>query len=254
MDATRHLPLGRTILDEARFQFRCHAGVSCYLKCCRNVDMLLFPYDVILLKQGLNLSTTEILKRFTTICAGSHPYFPGLKLNLTNNDQHDCPFLSTNGCSIYANRPSSCRTYPLERGLEKPGKGQPIKTHYFMTHHPYCKGHDEQHVYNLKQWEREQGLDECNFYNELWAEVDAFFASNPWEGEGFAGPRQKLAFMVCYDLDTFRAYVEDQQLLHVFQLDKNRRRRIQADDGALLHFGFDWLFFLWSGQKRLIRR
>ena len=254
MDITQHLPPGRTPLIESRFQFQCHSGVSCFLTCCRNVDMLLFPYDIILLKQALKLSTSEVLKKYTVICEGSHPFFPGLKLALRNNEQRDCPFLAKIGCSIYTHRPSACRTYPLERGLERPAKGKALKVHYFMTHHPYCLGHTQNHEYTLKQWEREQGLDECNYYNELWAELDALFASNPWEGEGFAGPRQKMAFMVCYDLDRFRQYVEDHQLLQAFQLDKQRRRRIQAEDGALLHFGFDWLFFLWSEQKRLRRK
>lgn len=254
MDATHHLPFDRTILADDHFRFRCHSGVSCFLTCCQNVDMLLYPYDIILLKQGLNLSTPEILEKYTVICAGSHPFFPGLKLNLIPNEQRDCPFLSASGCRIYSHRPSACRTYPLERGVERPGKDKAMQIHYFMTHHPYCKGHDEDYSYSLKQWEREQRLDECNFYNELWAEVDAFFASNPWEGEGFAGPRQKLAFMVCYNLDIFRDYVVEHNLLRVFQLDKYRRRRIQTDDGALLHFGFDWLLSLWSGQKRLIKK
>ena len=77
--------------------------------------------------------------------------------------------------------------------------------------------------------------------NDLWAEVDAFFATNPWLGEGKAGPRQQLAFMTCYNIDDFRAYTQQHKLLKRFRLDRDRRRRIERDDTELLKFGFDWL-------------
>ncbi len=123
-----------------------------------------------------------------------------------------------------------------------------------MTHHPYCKGHFEQRTYTLRKWEREQQLHEFNLFNELWAEVDAFFATNPWQGEGGAGPLQQLAFMVCYNIDDFRAYVETHQLLKQFKLDKNTRNRIKREDGALLQFGFQWLQYYIGRRPTLITK
>ena len=123
-----------------------------------------------------------------------------------------------------------------------------------MTQHGYCQGHVEEKEYTIKQWERDQFLDDFNLMNDLWAEVDAFFSTNPWQGEGTAGPRQQLAFMVCYNLDDFRFYVQQHNLLRSFRLDKERRRRIERDDTELLKFGFDWLQYVLGDRPTLIRK
>ena len=249
-----HLPPGRSRIGKEHFHFRCHPGVSCYLSCCRNVDLPLFPYDVLRLKERLGIPSGEFLTRHVTVCAGSHPFFPGLKLEMTDGDPPACPFLGQGGCTVYPDRPSACRTYPLERGVERPDPRKPLRVHYFMTHHPYCKGHDEAHTYTLRQWEREQDLGEFNLYNDLWAELDAFFATNPWAGEGKAGPYQQLAFMVCYNIDAFRSYAHHHRILDGFRLDKAERRRIDEDDGHLLRFGFQWLEMILGGRRNLVQR
>lgn len=100
----------------------------------------------------------------------------------------------------------------------------------------------------------DQMLHECNQYNDFWAELDAFFATNPWAGEGTTGAMQQLAFMVCYNVDDFRSYTEKHNLLNNFKLNKDERRRIQKDDGALLRFGFDWLEYILGGRKRIIKK
>lgn len=251
MNLSHELAGDRTQIGDAPFRFHCHSGVSCYLSCCRRVDLLLFPYDVIVLKNHLKLRSSDFLRKYVEICQGSHAFFPGLKLKMTEDGDEQCPFLGKEGCNVYKNRPSACRTYPLERGVERPGHGLPLKIHYFMTHHPYCKGHFENKQYTVEQWERDQLLEEYNYYNDLWAEVDAFFATNPWAGEGVAGAYQQLSFMVCYNIDDFRSYAQKNSLLGRFALTKEQRRRIERDDGALLRFGFDWLEYILGGRKKL---
>ena len=88
----------------------------------------------------------------------------------------------------------------------------------------------------------------------MWAELDAFFATNPWAGEGKAGPYQRLAFMTCYDIDGYRSYVEQHNILGQFKLPKNDRRRIERNDEALLQFGFQWLEYILGGRKKLIKK
>lgn len=216
--------------------------------------MLLYPYDLLLLKQALHQTSSAILQQYTSICDGSHPFFPGLKLKLLTDESSSCPFLSPKGCVIYTHRPSACRTYPLERGVESIGHGQPLRFHYFLTRHPYCKGHDEPRSYTVAQWERGQDMHQCNLLNEMWAELDAFFAGNPWVGEGQAGPYQRLAFMTCYDIDSFRTYTQTHQILAGFSLSKEERRRIERDDTALLQFGFKWLEFILGGRRLLVKK
>ncbi|MCI5157829.1 MAG: YkgJ family cysteine cluster protein [Candidatus Electrothrix sp. AUS1_2] len=231
------------------FQFRCHPGVSCYLNCCHKLELRLYPYDIVCLKNKLACGSAEFLERYTRLGAGVHPYFPAVMLNMVESEEAPCPFLADTGCSVYADRPSACRTYPLERGVEKEGRGAKLKSHYSVVRHSYCKGHDEEHSCTIRQWKREQRLDAYNLYNDLWAEVDAFFATDPWMGEGHAGPRQQLAFMVCYNIDAFRAYCNENQLTKQYRIDRERRRRIERDDAELLKFGFDWLLHVLGNQR-----
>jgi len=241
----------RSAVGGSPFQFRCHAGVSCYLVCCHKVELRLFPVDVLRLKSHLGLNSAAFLEQYTSIGQGGHPFFPAVMLNMKSSEGYPCPFLVKEGCLVYADRPSACRTYPLERAVEKAGKGGQLTSHYFMTDHPYCKGHLEDHTYTVKQWERDQHLFEYNLLNDMWAEADALFATNPWQGEGHAGPRQQLAFMVCYNLDAFRSYMEQHRLLSAYRLDRDRRRRVETEDIELLKFGFDWLLHVLGDCRTL---
>ena len=237
-------------IEHEPFHFRCHPGVSCFLSCCRKVELRLFPYDVLRLQKSLSLHSAEFLEKYTRLGSGVHPFFPAVFLNM--QDQK-CPFLSTEGCSVYADRPSACRTYPLERAIEQRANGERM-SHYYLTRHSYCLGHQEIHPYTIKQWEREQQLTSFNLFNDLWAEVDVVFATDPWQGEGYAGPRQQLAFMVCYNTDAFRAYCQEHRLVQSFRVDRDRRRRIEQEDSELLKFGFDWLLYLFAQRRTLIPR
>ncbi len=245
------IPEGRTVIGTEPFQFHCHPEVSCYMTCCQKLDLYLYPYDIVRLKAKLGLHSSEFMHRHTRVVPGSHPFFPAVMLNMAENSSQTCPFLSEQGCSVYGDRPSACRTYPVERAVEKRAEDRKLIPHYFMTHHPYCKGHDEEKTYTIGQWERDQGLYDYNLMNDYWAEVDAFFALNPWQGEGTAGPRQQLAFMVCYNIDEFRSYTVRHRLLKMFRIDRDRRRRIERDDGELLKFGFDWLQYILGERPTL---
>ena len=244
----------RTAIGNKPFQFRCHPGVSCYLDCCHRLELRLFPVDVIRLKNRLNLHSAAFMEKYIRIGRGDHPYFPAVMLNMVDREGYPCPFLTKEGCSVYPDRPSACRTYPLERAVEKNGEKARLRHHYFIVRHPYCKGHFEDHLYTVKQWEREQRLLEYNLLNDMWAEVDVFFSSNPWQGEGEAGPRQQLAFMVCYNIDGFRSYMQQHNLLASYRIDRDRRRRIEEDDIELLKFGFDWLLHVLGDRRTLLPR
>jgi hypothetical protein len=173
---------------------------------------------------------------------------------MSENEEHTCPFLDSNGCSVYEDRPTACRTYPLERAVDRSAsKGRP-EEYYFMTNHTYCLGHREIKEWTVKTWLKDQRLQHYNALNDLWAEIDTLFATNPWQGEGAGGPRQQMAFMVCYNIDGFRAFVEENNIFSQFKLASSLLRILPDDDEALLKFGFEWLKYVLTGQGRLIRR
>lgn len=239
-------------LGSSEFQFDCHPGVACFTLCCKNVDLILYPYDVLRLKRSLAIDSAEFLRLYTYLERGDNPHFPTVKMRL--NGENACPFLHEDGCGVYVDRPSACRTYPLERAVDRSNSRKIPDEFYFLTNHGYCLGHNEVRRYGVKSWIRNQRVAEYNVFNDYWAELDTLFATNPWKGEGAAGEKQRLSFLVCYNIDGFRRFVEDNKVLQEFSMEKSVRRTIEADDGELLKFGFEWLKLILSGKSSLVRR
>ena len=123
-----------------------------------------------------------------------------------------------------------------------------------MTSHSYCLGHRQKKEWTVKTWLRDQKIQHYNAVNDLWAEIDTMFAANPWQGEGAGGPRQQLAFMVCYNIDGFRSFAEENRLFDQFRIESSQRKFLSDDDEVLLKFGFEWLKLVLTGQSRLIRK
>lgn len=241
-------------LGSEEFQFACHAGVACFTRCCRNVDLTLYPYDIIRLKKSLRIESHEFLRLYTHLHRGDNPYFPTVKLKLIDNEEKACPFLCASGCKVYTDRPSACRTYPLERAVDRTVVRKIPEEYYFLTKHPYCLGHKEEQLLDVKGWLRSQKISEYNLFNDYWAEMDTLFGTNPWKGEGAAGEKQRLAFLVCYNIDGFRHFVEAHKLLQQFRMEKSQRRRIESEDSDLLKFGFEWLKLVLTGKSSLLKR
>jgi Fe-S-cluster containining protein len=253
-DIKREFPEGMVPLGNSVFHFRCEPDVKCFMTCCRRLDLILYPYDVIRLKNRLSMSSEEFMRRHTRLGPGSHPFFPAVMLLMAANEEQACPFLDKEGCTVYEDRPTACRTYPLERAVDRnPSRGRP-REYYFMTNHPYCLGHREKKEWTVKTWLKDQKVQQYNAVNDLWAEVDTLFAQNPWQGEGVGGPRQQLAFMVCYNIDAFRSFALENKLFDRFKLGNSRRRILEHDDEALLKFGFDWLKLILGGSANLRHR
>ena len=250
----KEFPENMIPLGNSEFQFECHPGVKCFTFCCHNVDLILYPYDIIRLKKSLEIDSEVFIRTHTFLQKGDNPFFPTVKLKLSDDDRKPCPFLKETGCSVYDDRPSACRTYPLERAVDRSiVRGRP-EEFYFMTDHSYCLGHKENRFFTVKNWIRNQRLNEFNIMNAMWAEIDTLFGQNPWKGEGAGGEKQQLAFMVCYNIDGFRRFAEEHALIKNFKLDKDFKKRILAEDNELQKFGFEWLKLLLGGSSSLIRK
>ncbi len=250
-DMKKEFPEGMEPLGNREFCFRCAPDVKCYMSCCRKLDLILYPFDIIRLKNRLGITSEDFMRTHTRLGPSSHPFFPAVMLLMSDNAEQTCPFLDANGCTVYEDRPTACRTYPLERAVDRtPGRGKPHE-YYFMTDHPYCLGHRETQKWTVKTWIRDQKIQHYNAVNDLWAEIDTLFAQNPWQGEGAGGPRQQLAFMACYNIDGFRAFAKANNLFDQFKIERSHRRILVEDDEALLKFAFEWLKFILAGSGTL---
>ncbi|HET6921894.1 MAG TPA: YkgJ family cysteine cluster protein, partial [Anaeromyxobacteraceae bacterium] len=106
---------GRQLAPGEPFPFRCHPGLACFNSCCRDKRLMLLPYDVLRLARGLRVATGEFLAEHVELETDPGSGWPALRIRLAADGR--CPFVGEAGCSVYRDRPTCCRIYPLARGV-----------------------------------------------------------------------------------------------------------------------------------------
>jgi Fe-S-cluster containining protein len=144
---------------KSKFKFRCHPGVSCFTKCCRGINIILTPYDIIRLKNRLQLSSEEFLAIYTQPQILEKTDLPVVTLKLLDDDQTSCPFVREDGCIVYTDRPTTCRYYPLGVASLRHKEGADDEGFYFFVHEPHCKGFEEEQEWTVNHWRKNQGVD-----------------------------------------------------------------------------------------------
>ncbi|VAW37641.1 hypothetical protein MNBD_DELTA03-1243 [hydrothermal vent metagenome] len=194
------LPEHQLLKANEVFKFHCHAGISCFTDCCRQLELALTPYDVLRLKKALGLTSGRFLEQYTVIEFEPEDLHPRVYLGMVDDGQASCPFVGSEGCRVYNDRPGACRTYPLGRGASLEAQGD--KALHILIREPHCHGFAEDREQTLEQWQNDQDLQEYNHYNDEMLAI----VNHP---ALLAGQRmnQKQAddFVLClYDLDRFR--------------------------------------------------
>jgi Fe-S-cluster containining protein len=253
LDKLKEIP-GRRIEAEDTFSFRCYPGIGCFNRCCRNLNLFLYPYDVLRLKNAIDISSDEFLDQYVDVVLRSGNFFPEVLLRMSQNEDKNCAFLIESGCSVYADRPDTCRMFPMEHGVIYDAALKKDKPVYFFRPPNFCLGPDENMQWTVSTWS--QDLDAQRYHKMAirWAELKQLFQSDPWGGEGPQGPKAKMAFMATYNIDRFREFVFHSSFLKRYKVKAVILNKIENDDGELLKFGFDWVkFFLWGIKSKKIR-
>jgi len=231
----------RILQEKDRFRFECHSGVACFTRCCKNPDMYLYPYDIIRMKNQLGMSSEQFLGAYTLSAFRDNPYFPSMMLKMADDEEKTCPFLSPRGCSIYEDRPFSCRAYPLERAVARSGWNDEREECYFVAVHEHCLGHEESREWKVGEWLDDQNIRIYNEMNDLWVEIDTMFRNNPWGQQGISNPALKMAFMACFNIDAFKRFVFESSFLERFDLASERLEQVKTSDAEAMKLGFDWV-------------
>ena len=129
----------RPLTPDETFRFSCHPGVACFTDCCRQLDLALSPYDVLRLSTHLGLASSAFLDQYAVVEQAEGCAFPQVFLCMVDDGQASCPFVTPSGCSVYADRPGACRTYPLGRGAFTTSDGDRHEMHVLLTE-PHCQG------------------------------------------------------------------------------------------------------------------
>ncbi len=245
-DDMEKLP-GVRLHDGDHFRFRCDPASGCHSQCCRNLKLFLYPYDVLRLRAGLGISSDEFLDRHVDAVLRSGNHFPDVLLRTVESLDKTCPFLTSEGCRLYPDRPDTCRTFPLEQGLlhhAEAGEDEPI---FFFRPPDFCLGRHAQREWTVPEWVADQEAETYHRMTIRWAELKRLFQNDPWGAEGPAGPRARMAFMAAYNLDRYREFVFGSSFLRRFKVKPELLGRIKKDDTALMLLGFDWIkLFLWG--------
>ena len=253
LDKLDDLP-GRRIGEEDTFSFRCYPGIGCYNRCCRNLNLFLYPYDVLRLKNALGISSDEFLEQYVDVVLRSGNFFPEVLLRMSENKEKTCPFSADAGCTVYLDRPDTCRLFPMEQGVLYNAAGEKDRVTYFFRPPDFCLGPYESNRWVASQWAKDQQTETYLKMTMRWGEIKRRFQTNPWGSEGPEGSRAKMAFMATYNIDRFRDFVFNSSFLKRYKVKAAILKKIEADDGELLKLGFDWLkYYLWGIKSKKIR-
>ena len=228
-------------LKGERFRFLCHRGMECFTRCCRALSLVLMPYDILRLKNRLGLSSEEFLNTHTEMRFDRHPRFPMVLLKMRDEEGSKCPFVTSEGCAVYEDRPSACRIYPIGRAAMNPRNAAGSHETYFIVREEHCLGFSEDQDWTIEGWLADQGLKEYDGMNAAWLDI---VTSNQSLGPEKDIPRKLQMFgMASYNLDRFRGFVFKSRFLDLFDVGTELRDRLASDDTALFSFAMDWLKF-----------
>jgi hypothetical protein len=157
-----------------------------------------------------------------------------------------CPFVSSEGCLIYADRPWSCRSFPLDPVSEIPNP------EFELVKRDFCLGFDKGRNTTVKKWRDSQNTGFYEEMNEEWKKVTYnknFDAQNILKGYA-----KDMFFLGSYNIDEFKHLVFKGDFLRYFDVEKKLLKKIRSDETELLKFSFKWLRNVLFGENTLKRK
>lgn len=232
-----------------KFSFSCKPGMSCFNKCCNDVNIFLTPYDIIRMKNRLGISSTEFLKKYTLIPLEENLKHPVVMFRMQEGSL-DCNFVDKEkGCTIYEDRPWACRMFPV--GLASPGDDSRDldEEFYFLLKEEVCKGFEEEGAkeWTVEEWMKDQGVEEYVEMGDLFKDISLhprIQSNRPMEPV-----KLEMFYTVCYDIDKFRNLVFNSSFFKRFDVSDAEKEKMNNDDSELLKFGFKFLRFSLFGEK-----
>ena len=242
---------GRRLETQDSFYFHCYPGIACFNRCCRNLNLFLYPYDVIRLKRRLDMDSDQFLEKYVDIVLRPSSFFPDVLLRMSLKEEKTCPFLNASGCSVYPARPDTCRTFPVEQGVFYDAERNRTEFIHFFRPPDFCMGQHEKKAWTPQTWAKDQDAVLYNKMTARWAELKRLFQRDPWGSQGTEGPKAKMAFMATYNIDPFSDFLFKSSFLKRYKLKSKILKQIRSDDVELMKFGFEWVkFYVWGIQSK----
>lgn len=233
---------GKILTLSDKFKFDCSPKLPCFTKCCRDVNIILTPYDIIRMKNALGISSEKFLDSYTIILYKEKRLLPIVMLKMREKDKR-CPFVDKYGCRIYDDRPWACRMFPLEAIKEK--------TYRLITKVDFCLGLKSDKEWFVSQWIIAQGVAEYDYMNRDFFAIIERLKKLESKIPNLSPKVQDMLFMSLYNLDKFREFIATTTFLHKFDIDLHKVNRLMSSDLSLFEFAIDWIKFGMFGEPTL---
>lgn len=236
------------LTKDSNIQFRCHPGVSCFTACCGSIKIILTPYDILMLTKRLQIPAHEFLHLYTLPTYLEKTDMPGVMIKMREEDDK-CPFVTPGGCTVYTDRPTACRYYPVgmadfHEGGSRDAAGDEVTSaeekFFFLVKEDYCKGHEEDKKWTVGEWRADQGVDVRDEMNREWLRLVMRRKSFGLQAT-LSEQAKRMFFMASTDLSHFRRFIFESSFLDTYELDPEVVEKIREDDVELMHFSFDYL-------------
>ena len=240
----------QTFDDSKVIQFQCRPGIACWNACCSNIDISLTPYDILRLKRRFGTRSGEFLRQYTVPYEIEQDSIAGVKLRPVVNGTA-CQFMTPAGCSVYEDRPTACRYYPVALlSLRRQDEYTDLSS-YALVEEPHCLGHQEPRPISVADYRKEQGLEDYDDLARGWRQL---ILKKKSSGPSIGKPSKRsleLFFMVCYDLDRFSQFVASEGFSDIYELPAEELKDILCDDVELMQFGFRFLRQVLFGEETI---
>lgn len=221
------------------FCFECGPDLPCFNQCCKNLNQLLTPYDILQLKHYLGLNSSEFLAQYTITSLGPSSGLPVISLKPCADQDRTCPFVTPAGCRVYPARPVSCRIYPLARAVRRDRATGRISEHFALLREPHCRGFECPTSWTVKRWITDQAIAPYNQTNDPLIELISL------KNRTLPGPldavQQEHVCLALYDIDRYRQARAHEALPSLRQPLRELVSPTLADDTALLKEAIQWV-------------
>lgn len=231
----------RKYTAQSTFKFACHKGKECYTHCCSDLNIILTPCDIVRMKNRIGLTCDQFLAIYTKPEMLSRTRLPLATLKMLDDERKSCPFITPEGCTIYEDRPVTCRYYPLGLASFREQEIQPTgEDFYFMVRESHCLGFDADKEWTVSQWRKNQGAEQYDEINRTWTEFMLRKKSFGFQAE-LSEESRSMFFMVSTNVDRLKRFIFESSFLEKYDVEKGVLEQIKTDEVARLKFGFDWL-------------
>jgi hypothetical protein len=233
------------VQPEDPMNFLCGPDNDCFNDCCRDLNQTLTPYDILRLKKNLGISSQVFIRQYTSLHTGPESGLPILTFKPNPDTGHECPFVTPRGCSVYEDRPASCRMYPLARAIARSRETGEIGEFFALIEEPHCKGFCSKSGQTVRQWLNGQDVEKHNQQNDKLMELISL--KNRVLPGPLDGAQSDMFYLALYDLDEFRNQIFEKGLLTDLDVADAVMDKIKTSDEALLDFGIDWVKYMLFG-------